>query len=190
MKINLFLLIILLLFCWINFLDSQPLKQQLPYKINSLKINNQHLPDNELIPRSGITTRRDSLNMRMVGRWISGNCKAVSVAENIVYFGNGPYLEIVDFSDPLDPNELGKILLPDPSINGIAIQGNYAYVSNEDDGLRTIDISNPVNPQEVGYLVTKYALGVAVNGNYAYVADGYDGLKVIDISNPTNLREN
>jgi len=46
-------------------------------------------------------------------------------------------------------------------------------------------VSNPQNPQEIGYYDTgDYARGVYVVDTLAYVSDGYDGLRVIDVSNP------
>ena len=64
--------------------------------------------------QSRLTNTSDSLNVRLVGRWANGPCDAVAVVGSIAYFGNGAYLEIVDFSTPTIPTELGKVLLPEP----------------------------------------------------------------------------
>ena len=67
----------------------------------------------------------------------------------------------------------------------MAVAGNYAYVADEDDGLRVISVSDPAHPVEVGYYGTPgWALGVAVAGNYAYVADENSGLRVVSVSDP------
>src|SRR5262249_43801364 len=52
-------------------------------------------------------------------------------------------------------------------------------------GMRIIDVSNPVKPKEIGSFegpgnVTKIALG----DKYAYLADYSGGLYIVDISNP------
>ncbi|MDO8590345.1 MAG: hypothetical protein Q7R69_03725, partial [bacterium] len=73
---------------------------------------------------------------------------------------------------------------------GIAVQGNYAYVTDiTNDSLAVIDISSST-PQIVGSVADAVnmdgANGLAVAGNYAYVSSvTADSLTVIDISNPT-----
>ena len=70
---------------------------------------------------------------------------------------------------------------------GVAINGNYAYVADNNWGLAVIDISDPTNPGAPVYRnTTGYAHGVFIKGNYAYVADYTSGLAIIDISNPSS----
>ncbi|MBU1638304.1 SUMF1/EgtB/PvdO family nonheme iron enzyme [bacterium] len=67
------------------------------------------------------------------------------------------------------------------------VEGSYAYCVTRYTGLRVVDISDPLNPFEVGSCETSgSAFGLALSGNYAYVADGGDGLRVIDITDPFN----
>ncbi len=61
----------------------------------------------------------------------------MDVSDNIAYFGNGGYLEIVDISDPANPVELGKIVTP-LFIRCVAVSSNYAYVVDGYDGLYII----------------------------------------------------
>jgi hypothetical protein len=69
---------------------------------------------------------------------------------------------------------------------GVCIDGDYAYIADENSGLQVIDISDPTSPLSAGSFNTSgYAQGVAIAGDHAYVADGAYGLQVIDISNPT-----
>ncbi|MFQ6606886.1 MAG: hypothetical protein ACE5DP_04480 [Fidelibacterota bacterium] len=88
------------------------------------------------MPQQTFQSVNDS-NTTLIGRWANGPCRAVDVSGNIAYFGNGGYLEIVDISDPANPNELGKVLIPSVAM-GITISGNYAYVADRYDGLRII----------------------------------------------------
>jgi hypothetical protein len=61
----------------------------------------------------------------------------------------------------------------------VAVVANYAYVADDDAGLRIISVSDPAHPTEVGYYDTPgIACGVAAVGNYAYVADDDAGLQV------------
>jgi hypothetical protein len=63
----------------------------------------------------------------------------------------------------------------------------YAYVADDDAGLRIINVSRPHTPTEIGACDTPYlARGVAVVGQYAYVADMQSGLRIVNVSNPAN----
>ena len=64
----------------------------------------------------------------------------------------------------------------------IFVLGSYAYVADGSAGLRIIDVSNPSDPQEVGYHGTDIQ-DVYVRDSYAYVID-WGGLAIIDVSNP------
>jgi hypothetical protein len=70
----------------------------------------------------------------------------------------------------------------------VKIQGNYAYFATGETGMSIIDISNPSEPTEVGYIDTPgFSRSVAISGSNAYLADG--DLRIIDISNPENPNE-
>ncbi len=138
---------------------------------------------------SGDRSTGDSENVSLIGRWANGACFAADVVDDIAYFGNGAYLEIVDWSDPDSPVALGRVLLPGP-VRGVDVVGAYAYVADGEDGLRVIDVSEPLAAFEAGFFDTGgYAYGVAASGAYAYVADESAGLRVIDVSDPSALFE-
>jgi hypothetical protein len=53
-------------------------------------------------------------------------------------------------------------------------------------GIRVLDVSDPVHPIQVGFIATPaQASAMVIKGNLAYVADGTAGVRVVDISNPT-----
>jgi len=131
-------------------------------------------------------------NVTLEGKWSGGYCAATAVNGSICYFGSDKYFEIVDFSTPSSPVELGKLELSDiNTITDIFIDGNYSYVTDGWNGLRIIDISNSANPVEVGSFASDdLALDVFVDGNYAYLANDLAGLRILDISshgNPTEI---
>jgi hypothetical protein len=111
----------------------------------------------------------------------------------------GAGLLVIDISNPANPQGVGGYDTSG-SAPGVAVSGNYAYVTETtgqcsplggctppDGQLHVIDVSNPTNLQRVGgYDNSVSAQGVAVSGNYAYVAARSAGLQVIDISNPAN----
>ena len=82
---------------------------------------------------------------------------------------------------PVDRSELGVW----GEINSIAIQGDYAYVTDGKVGLHVVDITDPAMITEVGSFRTDGFSGkVVVEGDYAYVANTKRGLQVVDISDP------
>lgn len=77
----------------------------------------------------------------------------------------------------------------------IYVLNDYAYVASFLEGLRIVSISNPENPEEVGYYKTPYEYALRVHAamsiptlgspTYAYVTYGVSGLKIIDVTEPT-----
>ena len=66
------------------------------------------------------------------------------------YFGSGMALMVADVSDAAAPQVVGEIVLPGVIFN-VAVSGSYAYVADDDAGLRVIDVSTPASPIEVGF---------------------------------------
>lgn len=97
-------------------------------------------------------------------------------------------LSILDISDPVDPMQIGHCAFSTrDEKTGLAVQGNFAYVSILYSGLIILDISNPEDPDSVGFIETSdLAFDVAVAGDIAYVATYRRGITVLDISDPTN----
>jgi len=68
---------------------------------------------------------------------------------------------------------------------GLTVVGKYAYVTDAEDGLIVVDVSNATAPKRVGFCsLPGSARDVAVAGRYAYVATREGGLRVVDVSNP------
>lgn len=68
---------------------------------------------------------------------------------------------------------------------GVYFNSNFVYIADEQMGLHIIDVTDPYNPDSIGWCDTPgRANDVFVLGNYAYVADGSMGLQIIDISVP------
>ena len=75
-------------------------------------------------------------------------------------------------------------------VRGVYVSGSYAYVADDSDGLKIVDISDPTTPVKVGEFYDgeeflTYARGVFISGSYAYVVKGANGVEIIDISDPT-----
>ncbi len=76
----------------------------------------------------------------------------------------------------------------------VCIQGDYAYLSCNNDGLRIVNIANPAMVTEVGHFMPSdvdevFASAVAVSGNYVYMDFSNVGILIIDISNPGQPQE-
>ncbi|HEX04335.1 MAG TPA: T9SS type A sorting domain-containing protein, partial [Bacteroidetes bacterium] len=92
--------------------------------------------------------------------------------------------------DSLNVQLLGTLYGKYDNTRGIAIEGEHAFLATGNTGLRIIDISNPVEPVEIGAnLASNRAVDVDVDGNYAYVADSVEGLWIIDIEDPGSPEE-
>ncbi|HAW28405.1 MAG TPA: hypothetical protein DCY03_09845, partial [Planctomycetaceae bacterium] len=64
--------------------------------------------------------------------------------------------------------------------------GNIAYLTDGNNGLHIVDVSNSANPTLIKSVATPggAAIGLDVIGNLAYVANREGGVQVIDISDP------
>ncbi len=145
------------------------------------------------------------------------DARMVAVRDGFMYvisYGNAS-LSIFDVSDVENPVEMSVLM--DDSQNGTAValegarglyvpNGNYAYVvSNVDDAISVIDISNKSNPVEVGYVKDDSQGGAATYldganiimgaGKYIYVTSNGDiavdddSICVFDVSVPSEPRE-
>lgn len=98
-------------------------------------------------------------------------------------------LYIIDKKNPENITEVGHYFMGTaPSISGVTIAGNYAYVAFTYAGLMIIDVSQPSNP----VLVNNYTYwgnhieNVFVKGDVAYLTDYEKGLDIVDVSDPAN----
>ncbi|RLC21872.1 MAG: hypothetical protein DRI57_01285 [Deltaproteobacteria bacterium] len=143
-----------------------------------------------------ISVSLDVLNKRSIIASVNaeGVAEAVEIIEDRAFLairkedeGTGGYigaLKVISISDPSNPVIIGSVDTSGGATD-IAVNGDYAYLTDWDSGLQIIDISNAASPNIVRTADTPgYARGVAVSGNYAYVADWTEGLQIIDISNP------
>lgn len=67
----------------------------------------------------------------------------------------------------------------------IDVDGDYAYIADAGQGLRIVNVSDPLNPSNVAsVLLSQYARDVEVRTHYAFVASC--PFKVFNVSNPAN----
>ncbi|MCI0394570.1 MAG: PKD domain-containing protein [Chloroflexi bacterium] len=67
----------------------------------------------------------------------------------------------------------------------IGAAGGYIYLTDAGDGLRVLDLADPLNPTPAGIYPTAAPLGdFVIEGSYLYLAAGFNGLWVLDLGNP------
>ncbi len=98
----------------------------------------------------------------------------------------GPFLQIVDESNPAALTVVGQVSLPQP-IQSLAASGNYVYVADGRAGMVIINASNPTAPYVAGSYATANALSIALDqkGEFAYVANGDQQILVLNVKDPT-----
>jgi len=102
----------------------------------------------------------------------------------LVEISDGMYLyDIHDRSMPGTPEGLWLYASPED----IAIDGDLAYVSVRDYGLKIVDLgSSP--PSLLGGTPQTWGDGckIACHGAYAYLADGFAGFRIVSVANPAS----
>lgn len=119
--------------------------------------------------------------------FMPGNPFGVFVKDNYAYISCDItyYFCIVDVTNPLAPLLKSYVPINGPGYN-VYVSGNYAYlaVGSGAGGLYIYDVSNPLQPQQVGSFLTYSSIGVCVVDSLALLAAGY--LYSVDVSNPYN----
>jgi hypothetical protein len=125
----------------------------------------------------------------------AGTSDAVRTANSIAVSGSHAYvtayggLYVFDVSDPRRPSLSSFHDTPRPTAQAqsVAVAGSHAYVSTQGAGLRVIDVSNPLLPNEAGFFeppgerstvfgITGQTRGVTAAGGDVYVAATSSGL--------------
>ncbi|HZW08817.1 MAG TPA: GC-type dockerin domain-anchored protein [Phycisphaerales bacterium] len=125
----------------------------------------------------------DPHNPEPVGTFAHSGERAF-IRGSLAFVAAGDEVLVVDVADPPSSTVLGASPAED-SMEGLAMQGHYAFVADWFGGMGVIDVSDPKAPVRVASLLTaEYAHDVAVQGDYAYIADDGAGFAIADISDP------
>jgi len=105
---------------------------------------------------------------------------------DVTVLATGSGLTIVNTADPLSPFVVATV----PSagrMEHVRLDGGFAYLTGNDDGLMIVDVTNPNLAKVVGSLdiAEDWPGGLDVHDGKAYVATGRAGLIVVDVSNPS-----
>jgi hypothetical protein len=113
----------------------------------------------------------------------------IAVSDTVAFCpSQGLGVVMINISDLVNPTQIGLYDTPGYA-NGVTIRNNVLYIADgnafgAERGLRMIDISQPQDLKQIGFLPTAGdPWMVEVSGNYAYISDR-PGLRIVDISNP------
>ncbi len=87
---------------------------------------------------------------------------------------------------------IGSYTYPGAQANGVAVMGNFVFVSDQSAGLLAIDVSNPAAPTLAdSWDSAGYASEVAVDADrkLVFLTDDIDGLVIFDASDPYDLKK-
>jgi len=118
-------------------------------------------------------------------RDFSGGGAAVFGTPDVAYVGLGGQLALIDLNSVTF--ELFSIL-PVGGITDLIVRDGYAYLINDDFGLRIVDVSNPSSPVIVSTLDddTPVFTDIRVAGDHAYLSARTEGLRIVDVSDPAS----
>jgi hypothetical protein len=113
----------------------------------------------------------------------------LAVAGSYAYVADWAGLVIIDISIPTAPTIVTTVSSTTPA--DVALQGSYAYVTDEYQGMNVIDISNPAAPLLLGGLTMplRQVRGISVDGRYVYLASRFSMVAVdaLNLAAPTIL---
>lgn len=94
-------------------------------------------------------------------------------------------------SDPAHPSQLGYFSDSNTFVHSVVVADEYAYLSDYDDGLEIIDISDPSNLQIIGRYKPDIgspatSIDAYFSNDLVFLASQSRGLEIINCSNPTN----
>ena len=119
---------------------------------------------------------------------ITGDARGVASNGNYLYVASDRGFQVWDVSTPSSPMLVGNIA----SIKAgtVEISGNFAFTEEWGGKLHVINITDPLNPLEVGALaIDGDGYDIFMQGNLAYISNGASGLRIVDITDPAHPAE-
>ncbi|MBU2501965.1 T9SS type A sorting domain-containing protein [bacterium] len=103
-------------------------------------------------PNLTIIEASDPGNLVILGSHVLPGAGALSVAvkNGLAYVGCYDQFRILDVTDPAAIEDLGGLALQDRATD-VWLRDDFAYVANNELGVRIIDVSDPADPVEVGH---------------------------------------
>ena len=116
------------------------------------------------------------------GRVSETGVMIIRAMDDYAYIGTNDAFNIYGLSNPIYPNFLGNCFIY--YANGFFLNSHYAYVSENAEYYKIIDISNPESLNVVGYFEDiACGDGFIAHDSLAFLAD-WDGLRIWNLSDP------
>lgn len=121
---------------------------------------------------------------------LQGNYRELYVQGDVLVAGDQSGGQtLLSLENPDTPEKLSEILTSGRAqeIN-TSEDGNTAYVIDYWAGLHAVDVSDPLNPQIVGFASGSYGTDIVMRDSYVYVTGRFNtDLKIYDVSDPANI---
>jgi hypothetical protein len=121
---------------------------------------------------------------------LADRAAAVAIVDSntVIVGGRGTVLggvTLVNVTTPSAPAPLGHLFLEDP--RAIAVKDTVAFVADATQGLVSVGVGTPSDPQMIGEPSGIAAEDVDLTGNFLLVATRTGGLQIVDATTPTVL---
>ena len=127
----------------------------------------------------------------LLGEFSDTRSDAIQIKDNFVYFGNAEVgLKVINVSDSSTP-QLVTTVSQTGGANDIHITNNLLFLACWGEGIRVLDISNPLSPLRLDSYNDNDGgeeLGLVEKEGFLYVADNY-GIEIFNVSNPNSIVE-
>lgn len=109
--------------------------------------------------------------------------QALTIQNGTAFVGGFEQMEIISLTSIANPQSITNISRTGMAGADIAIRGNFAYVTDENDGLHIIDLSEA---QLSATFTNQSSVATALGEEFAYLADLRRGITVVDVRDPGN----
>ncbi len=114
-----------------------------------------------------------------------GSVYDVALMGNNLFLATGSYLQIVDISNPYEPEAIANYTRATSFYTSLVVSENYIYAVSFFEGFDIIDIATDITiPAKVGqYFTNQFPMDICVEGDYIYLLDGLFGHSLFDAFN-------
>lgn len=128
----------------------------------------------------------DPANPIHVARWVDIDGLFVRIQNGVAVITQGyDGLAIVDVSEIAAPRVLGRFATGSAMIDAV-VDGSTVFVSDYDDGIIVLEISDPTHPRRIASVDTGRGGQIVKRGDLLYVADRMTGFHIVNVSDPAD----
>lgn len=112
----------------------------------------------------------------------------VAYSGNYIFFTTNNNLFSYDVSDPYNPTIANELFVTNALILQMYLKGNILYIVADTQGLKLVDVSNPINMQLIHAYSFITGTEFDISGNYLYAVNGGTGIfTILDITDSLNV---